>query len=74
MPRRPIYKSRKSPARGMPPWPRSLATNLELDRTFAYTRDLERRIAALTPDEVRTAFRKHIDPRKIVIVRAGDFK
>ncbi len=50
-----------------------LATNLELDRTFAYTRNLNRRIAALTPEQVRAAFRKHIDPKRIVIVRAGDF-
>jgi zinc protease len=51
-----------------------IATNLHLGRTFAHTRETEKRIAALTPDEVKEAFRKHIDPKKLVIVRAGDFK
>ena len=50
-----------------------LATNLQLGRKFAHTSDLEKRIAALTPEEVKEAFRKHIDPKKMVIVRAGDF-
>jgi zinc protease len=51
-----------------------LATNLWLGRTFAYERDQEYRIAALTPEDVKAAFGKHIDPKKLVIVRAGDFK
>ncbi len=50
-----------------------IATNLQLGRTFAHTRDLEKRIAALTPDEVKAAFGKHIDPKRLVIIRAGDF-
>ena len=29
---------------------------------------------ALTPDDVKGAFRRHIDPKKLVIIRAGDFK
>lgn len=48
--------------------------NLHLGRTFAHTREQERRIAALTPEDIKAAFRKHIDPHKLVIVRAGDFK
>jgi zinc protease len=51
-----------------------IATNLQLGRTFAHTRELESRIAALTPADVTAAFRKYIDPKKLVIVRAGDFK
>ena len=51
-----------------------IATNLQLGRTFAHSTDLEKRIAALTPEDVKTAFRKYIDPKKLVIVRAGDFK
>jgi zinc protease len=51
-----------------------MVTNLELGRTFAHLRDLEKGIAALTPDDVKAAFRKYIDPAKLVIVRAGDFK
>jgi zinc protease len=51
-----------------------IATNLNLGRTFKHTRDLEKRIAALTPEDVKAAFRKYIDPKRLVIVRAGDFK
>jgi zinc protease len=51
-----------------------IATNLELGRTFAFSREQEKRIAALTPDDVKAAFRKYIDPKKLVIIRAGDFK
>jgi zinc protease len=51
-----------------------IVTNLRLGRTFAHTRVMESRIAALTPDDVKVAFRKHIDPAKLVIIRAGDFK
>ena len=39
-----------------------------------HARDLEKRIAALTPEDVKAAFHKVIDPKKLVIIRAGDFK
>jgi len=42
-------------------------------RTFAYDAELERRIAALTPEQVNTAVRKYIDYSKLTIVKAGDF-
>ena len=45
-----------------------------MGRTFAFTADQEKAILALTPAKVADAFRKHIDPRKLVIIRAGDFK
>jgi zinc protease len=51
-----------------------IISNLQLGRKFDHTREMEKRIAALTPEDVRTAFRKHIDPKKLVIIRAGDFK
>ncbi len=51
-----------------------IATNLYLGRTFAHTTELEKRIEALTPEEVKAAFQKFIDPKKLVIIRAGDFK
>jgi zinc protease len=43
-------------------------------RTLAYQADLERKIAALTPEQVLAAARKHILPVNFVIVTAGDFK
>jgi zinc protease len=51
-----------------------IVTNLQLGRKFEHSKEVEKQIAALTPDDVKTAFRKYIDPKKIVIVRAGDFK
>ncbi|HLN27040.1 MAG TPA: pitrilysin family protein [Gemmataceae bacterium] len=51
-----------------------ITTNLNLGRTFAHTSEQEKQIAALTPDDVKAAFRKYIDPKKLVIIRAGDFK
>jgi zinc protease len=50
-----------------------LASYLELGRTFAWDTDLERRIAALTPDQIVKAMRRYIDPAKLSVVKAGDF-
>ena len=43
-------------------------------RTMAFSAEFEKRIEALTPDQVLSALRKHIDPKKLVIVIAGDFE
>jgi zinc protease len=51
-----------------------IATNLQLGRKFAHTSETEKRISALTAEDVKAAFQKYIDPKKLVIVRAGDFK
>jgi zinc protease len=51
-----------------------LASNLYLGRTFAYSKSREEKVKALTPEDVRKAFEKHIDPKKLTILRAGDFK
>ena len=44
-----------------------------LDRTVAWDGELEQRINALTPADVLEALRRHIDPAKLTIVKAGDF-
>jgi zinc protease len=51
-----------------------IVTNLNLGRSFAQAKAVERQIAELTPEQVRAAFRKHIDPKKLTVIRAGDFK
>jgi len=51
-----------------------LANYLYLGRTFAWDIDFEKRIAALTPDQVRDALRRHIDPKKLSFFKAGDFR
>jgi zinc protease len=42
-------------------------------RTFAYDAELARRLAVLTPEQVKTAARKYLDYSKLTIVKAGDF-
>ena len=51
----------------------TLASYMYVGRTLAYDADLERRVAALTPDAINAAMRKYLVPGKIVIVKAGDF-
>jgi zinc protease len=51
-----------------------IASHLELGRSFAHEAEQEKAILALTPEKVAEAFRKYINPRKLVIIRAGDFK
>ena len=51
-----------------------LASYLYLGRTFAWDIDFEKRIAALTPAQVHDALRRHIDPKKLSVLKAGDFK
>jgi zinc protease len=51
-----------------------IVSNLDLGRTFAHADKQEKDIAALTPEKVADAFRKHVEPTHLVIIRAGDFK
>ncbi|MGZ5675499.1 MAG: M16 family metallopeptidase [Usitatibacter sp.] len=47
--------------------------NLFLGRTFAFSKQFEDKIMALTAADVVAAFRKYIDPAKVTVVKAGDF-
>ena len=51
-----------------------LASYLNLERSFAWDIDFEKRIAALAPDQVRDALRRHLDPNLLSVMKAGDFK
>ncbi|MGQ5521769.1 M16 family metallopeptidase [Chitinimonas sp. PSY-7] len=51
----------------------SLANQLYLKRTMAFTEALETRLKAVTLAEVNAAIRKYVDPGKLVNVYAGDF-
>jgi len=42
-------------------------------RTFAFSKAFEDRLLALTVADVNAALRKHLDPAKLTIVKAGDF-
>jgi zinc protease len=50
-----------------------IVSNLDEGRTFAFTAELEQAILALTPAKIAEAFRKHVDPHRLVVIRAGDF-
>jgi zinc protease len=52
----------------------ALASNLYLDRTFAVAEALDRRLAAVTAEQATAAWRKYIEPGRLVLGVAGDFK
>lgn len=43
-------------------------------RTMAWDQQLEDKVKALTPDQVLQAMKKDIDPARMTIIKAGDFK
>ncbi len=51
-----------------------MVSHEQIDRPFKWDADLETRIQALTVAEINAAFRKHIDPNGVSIVKAGDFQ
>jgi zinc protease len=53
---------------------RLLALREQAGRTMKWDEQLEAKIQALTPDQINAAFRRHMDPAGLSIVKAGDFK
>lgn len=51
----------------------TLNNYLYLNRTMAFDADLDKKLEALTPEVINAAMKKHIDPARIITVRAGDF-
>ena len=49
-------------------------SNLDLGRNFAFSKQFEDRLLAVTPEQASAAFRKYIDPGKMTFVIAGDAK
>lgn len=62
-----VYRTEDGPLAGR------LAAYLTLDRTMAFDKDLEAKVAALTVAQVNDALRKNIRPGGVSIVSAGDF-
>ncbi|HEY3399992.1 MAG TPA: pitrilysin family protein [Geothrix sp.] len=50
-----------------------LGSSLYLGRSVLFQAELETKVKALKVDEVNAALRQHLDPSKLVIVKAGDF-
>jgi zinc protease len=51
-----------------------LSNYLFLGRSFDWDVDFERRIAALTPQQLQDALRRHLEPSRLAVSKAGDFK
>ncbi|AZI41583.1 insulinase family protein [Deinococcus psychrotolerans] len=51
----------------------SLASQLYYGQTFADSAQLDARIQAVTPASALAAFKKYVDPSKLVVVKAGSF-
>jgi zinc protease len=51
-----------------------LASNLFLNRTMQWDENNEKKVAALTVDQINSAVKKWITPAKITYVQAGDFE
>jgi zinc protease len=51
-----------------------LRSQLHSNRTMAFDIDLERKIEALTPDQILTALRGHLDVSQLSFIKAGDFE
>jgi len=49
-------------------------SNMDLGRTFAFSKQFEDRLQSATLDQVNAAFRKYIDPARMTFVIAGDAK
>ena len=51
-----------------------LKDGLYVGRTMEYHADQEKKVAELTAESVNAAFKRHYDPKKLVIIKAGDFR
>jgi zinc protease len=51
-----------------------LSSHEHLGRTMEWDAQLEQKIRALTAAQINAAFRKHVDPAALSIVKAGDWK
>lgn len=52
----------------------TLNYNLYLNRTMVgFNADLEKKVAALTPKQIQETMKKYLDPKKLSIVKGGDF-
>jgi zinc protease len=51
-----------------------LGSYLFAKRTFKWDIDFESKIGALTPQQVNDAIKRHLDPARLAVVAAGDFK
>lgn len=53
---------------------RSIAARDQLGRTMQWDAEMDAKIQALTPEQINAAFRRHLDPDQLSILKAGDFR
>jgi zinc protease len=51
-----------------------LATNMRLDRDMMWDKALEEKIMKLSVEDINKVMAKHMDPAKMIYVKAGDFE
>ncbi|HET6878947.1 MAG TPA: pitrilysin family protein [Pirellulales bacterium] len=51
-----------------------LSKTAHVDRTMEYYADLQEKVGKLSTKQVNKALKKHVDPKRLAIVVAGDFK
>jgi zinc protease len=51
----------------------TLNSYLFFDRTYNWDADLDKKVAALSAQQVSDALKRRVDPKKITVVKAGDF-
>jgi zinc protease len=51
----------------------SLAAHLYIDRDLHWDEKFEQAIQSLTSEQIKEAMKRHINPDKMIVVRAGDF-
>lgn len=52
---------------------RKIASYLFIDRTLTWDDEFEKKVAALTPEQVSAALRKRLEISKLTVIKAGDF-
>jgi zinc protease len=50
-----------------------LSAFAHLNRTLQWDAEFEKKVEALTSEQITAAMRKHLDPEKLSIIKAGDF-
>jgi len=52
----------------------TLNASLEYGRTMMFSQQIDDAITKLTPADVNAAMKKHLNPNRVIFVKAGDFK
>src|SRR5581483_7314183 len=50
-----------------------LAGALHAGRTMAFEAEFEKKVSAVQPGDVKAAFNRHLTPKNLAVVQAGDF-